>query len=136
VDVTLPDGTRIRASPLAERNADDPERSFGLYLDEAWAPSWEAELVEWPDFGVPAQPELAAAQIRRAFTRARAGELVEIGCRGGLGRTGTVLACLAVLAGLGPEDAVAWVRDEYDGRAVETPEQERWVRWFATEARV
>ena len=42
--------------------------------------------------------------------RARRGELVEIGCLGGSGRTGTVLACMAVLAGVPPAEAVDWVR--------------------------
>ncbi|HSB38997.1 MAG TPA: protein-tyrosine phosphatase family protein [Gaiellaceae bacterium] len=92
--------------------------------------------MEWPDFGLPAEPSRAAAQIAAAFERARAGELVEVGCRGGLGRTGTVLACMAVLAGLGPREAVEWVQEAYDPRAVETPEQERWVEWFAAEGRV
>jgi protein-tyrosine phosphatase len=60
---------------------------------------------------------------------------VEVGCRGGLGRTGTVLAWMAVLAGLGPNEAVAWVRGSYDVRAVETADQERWVEWFAAQGR-
>jgi hypothetical protein len=38
---------------------------------------------------------------------------------------------MAVLAGVPAEEAVTWVRQNYDVRAVETPEQEAWVRWFA-----
>jgi Protein-tyrosine phosphatase len=136
MDLVLPGGARVRACGIAERVVDDPERSFGLYLDSAWAPTWDAGLVEWPDFGLPADPERAAGQIVAAYERARAGELVEVGCRGGLGRTGTVLACMAVLSGLRPQEAVAWVRGSYDLRAVETAEQERWVEWFAAQARV
>jgi hypothetical protein len=64
----------------------------------------------------------------RACTR---GETVEIGCIGGRGRTGTVLACLAVLAGVNPPEAVAWVRSNYRSDAVENVEQEAWVDWFA-----
>ena len=60
---------------------------------------------------------------------------VEIGCLGGLGRTGTVLACMAVLAGVDPLDAVPWVRENYRSGAIETPDQESWVGWFATSAR-
>jgi hypothetical protein len=131
VDVTFPDGTRVRASGLADRRADDDERDFGLYLDEAWAPTWPACVIDWPDFGTPRDRPRAAADIRAAFARARAGERVEVGCLGGRGRTGTVLACMAVLAGVPPEAAVPWVRGAYDPRAVETPEQEEWVAWFA-----
>ena len=50
---------------------------------------------------------------------------------GGLGRTGTVLACMAVLAGEPPSSAVDWVRREYSPAAVETIAQEHWVQWFA-----
>jgi hypothetical protein len=129
--VTFPDGTRVRASSLADRVADDPERAYGLYLDEQWAPTWPADVVAWPDFGVPADPDVAARQIADAFLRAREGELVEVGCLGGSGRTGTVLACMAVLAGVPQAEAVAWVRGAYRPQAVETAEQEAWVAWFA-----
>ena len=129
--VTFPDGSRVRASALADRQADDPERAYGLYLDARWAPTWPADVIAWPDFGLPVEPDVAAGQITDAFLRARRGELVEVGCLGGSGRTGTVLACMAVLAGVPPKDAVPWVRSAYRQQAVETVEQEAWVRWFA-----
>jgi hypothetical protein len=134
VIVTFPDGSRVQASSIADRRIDDPERSFGLYLDEQWQPSWPADLIAWRDFGLPEEPETAARQIEAAFQRARGGELVEVGCLGGCGRTGTVLACMAVLAGVPSGEAVAWVRDSYRPEAVETEEQEDWVRWFAGRA--
>ena len=56
----------------------------------------------------------------------------EVACGGGIGRTGTVIACMAVLAGHPADDAVAWTRRTYRRRAVETPGQRRWVHWFAT----
>jgi protein-tyrosine phosphatase len=59
--------------------------------------------------------------------RARS-ERVEIACGGGLGRTGTALACLAVLDGVPPGEAVAFIREQYHPRAVETPWQRRFVR--------
>jgi hypothetical protein len=131
MEVTFPDGTRVRASSIFERDADDPDRDFGLYLDPRWEPSWAAEVVEWEDHGVPADGSEAARRIRDAFARARDGETVEIGCLGGIGRTGTVLSCMAVLAGVDPAHAVAWVRRNYRPGAVETRDQERWVAWFA-----
>jgi hypothetical protein len=131
VIVTFPDGSRVRGSSLSERRVDDDERSFGLYLDARWQPSWPADLIEWPDFGLPVDAESAARKIEDAFVRARRGELVEVGCLGGIGRTGTVLACMAVLAGIPSAEAVAWVRNAYRPEAVEIAEQEEWVRWFA-----
>lgn len=128
--VRFPDGTCVIASPLDERQEDNPDRDFGLYMDPAWSPTWDAELINWPDFGLPADAETAARQIVAAFSRAKNGERVEIGCIGGLGRTGTVLACMAILTGVPANEAVDWVRANYDSRAVETPEQAEWVLWF------
>jgi Swiss Army Knife protein, DSP-PTPase phosphatase domain len=129
--VTFPDGSHVRASSLADRREDDPERAYGLYLDARWAPTWPADVIAWPDFGLPVDPTVAAQQITDAFLRARRGELVEVGCLGGSGRTGTVLACMAVLAGVEPAEAVPWVRAAYRREAVETADQEAWVLWFA-----
>lgn len=132
--VRFPDGTVVLASSLAARSEDPDTRDFGLYLDPAWAPTWDADVIDWPDFGLPSDPETAAAQICSTFQRARSGECVEVGCVGGLGRTGTVLACMAILSGVPVEEAVAWVRVNYDRRAVETSDQEAWVLWFAGHA--
>ena len=129
--VGFPDGTRVRASSISERCVDDPERKFGLYLDAQWEPTWPATVVDWENFGLPTNSELAAQQIVDAFDRAWRGELVEVGCLGGRGRTGTALACMAVLAAVPLAEAVAWVRASYRPEAVETADQEAWVRWFA-----
>jgi len=51
---------------------------------------------------------------------------------GGRGRTGTALACLAVLDGVPPREAVAYVREHYEPRAAETPSRRRYVTRFAT----
>ena len=57
--------------------------------------------------------------------------MVEVACHGGRGRTGTALACIAVLDGVPPAQAVAFVRTHYDRRAIETPWQRRYVSRFA-----
>jgi len=62
--VRFPDGTAIRASSISDRCVDDPERRFGLYLDAQWQPTWPAEVVDWEDFGLPENPELAAQSDR------------------------------------------------------------------------
>jgi hypothetical protein len=134
MDVTLPNGVQVRASGIADRDLDGGWRQFGLYCDTAWQPDWPAVTIDWPDFNVPASPEAAAQQIHDAYKRARRGERVEVGCLGGRGRTGTVLACMAVLAGVPGEEAVAWVRWHYRPEAVEVPSQVDWVNWFAESA--
>jgi protein-tyrosine phosphatase len=131
VDVIFPDGTLVRACSLSQREDNRAWRTYGMYLDARWQPDWPADVIDWADFGLPREPEDAARLIRAAFKRAQAGEHVEVGCLGGLGRTGTVLACMATLAGVPAEDAVAWVRAHYQENAVETSQQEAWVRWFA-----
>jgi protein-tyrosine phosphatase len=133
--VRFPDGTEVRAASLPDRVEHDSWRHFGLYMDEAWRPSWESYVIRWQDFGLPYSNAEAVDQILGTFTRAKAGQHVEVGCIGGLGRTGTVLACMAVLAGVVPNEAVAWVRQNYDRRAVENREQEQWVLRFAGEVK-
>ena len=64
--------------------------------------------------------------LAEAYGRAES-ERVEIACRGGVGRTGTALAAIAVLAGIPRSEAVAWLRGRYNRRAAETPWQRRWV---------
>jgi protein-tyrosine phosphatase len=101
-----------------------------LYLDQRWDPGWPHEIIDWPDFGLPVDTAAGDRAILAAFTRARSGERVEVGCYGGLGRTGTVLGCMAVLAGVEPDDAIAWVRSHYQAQAVETDPQQRFVLGF------
>jgi hypothetical protein len=129
--VVLADGTRVVAVSFA--SAEPYERieppAFGLYLDFAWSPPWPHAHVEWEDFGVPDASELRTA-LEDVLARSRAGDVVEIGCLGGHGRTGTAVACLAVLAGTPAPEAVAWVRAAYCEKAVETPDQGAFVAGF------
>ena len=87
---------------------------------------WASRWVRWPDFRLPGDPIDAHAALREAWARATT-ERVEIACGGGRGRTGTALACLAVLDGVPPAEATAFVRAGYHPRAVETPWQRRFV---------
>ncbi len=131
--VELPDGVRLRGRGLRREPAPQPPPDWGLYLTGRRPPpaNWPARWVRWPDFWLPRDPAEARDALVEAHARAAAGARVELGCGGGCGRTGTALACIAHLAGVDPDDAVAWVRERYDPRAVETPWQRRWVAAFA-----
>jgi len=132
--VALPDRTVVYGRGRREPRPQGPSPTFGLCLGHdrgSYRPGWLLEWVDWPDFRLPRDPEAAMAAIRRAHALARDGERVEITCGGGTGRAGTVIACLAVLAGVPGEDAVAWTRTHYRRHAVETPGQRRWVLSFA-----
>jgi hypothetical protein len=69
VEVEFPDGTRVRALSIYQRQDYDEQRDFGLYMYEKWQPTWPAELIAWPNFGVPADWERAAVQFEAAFAR-------------------------------------------------------------------
>jgi protein-tyrosine phosphatase len=134
--IELPDGTWVRGRGLRHPTPDGLTPDFGLYLGGTTLRrrnpiTWPHEWIEWPDFLLPRDSDAAIHQIRALHERARAGQRVEVACGGGIGRTGTVIACLAVLAGTPAAEAVAWTRKHYHHRAVETPWQRRWVNRFA-----
>jgi len=121
-------GAEIAAGPFTAM----PDGAFGLCLDPQ-APNRDAAALtlDIVDFGLPEPAALAATlDALRAAMVAEPGRLFYVGCRAGLGRTGTVLACLAAEAGVAG-DPVAWVRAEHDPRAVETPAQEEFARGWA-----
>jgi Protein-tyrosine phosphatase len=122
--VALPGGARVRGRRLGDPAS---PADFALVLGKGAAPAWPHRRLRWPDFRVPADRDEALDALREAHRRALAGERVEVACRGGVGRTGTALAALAVLDGLDPGEAVGWVRARYHRRAVETPWQRRWL---------
>jgi len=130
--VQLPDGVRLRGRGLRRSAPPDPPPDWGLYLLGSKPPPtpWPARWLLWPDFWLPRDSEDARSALAEAYARAAAGARVEIACGGGRGRTGTALACIAQLAGVDADLAVAWVRERYDSRSVETPWQRRYVRRF------
>ena len=128
--VRLPDGCWVRGRGLRNGPVPGPVPTFGLYLGVDHRPPWPHEIVDWPDFRLPRDPERTVGLLLAAHEQALAGGRVEVACAGGHGRTGTALAALAVLAGVPARDATAWVREHADPRAVETPWQRRWVRRF------
>ena len=129
--VRLPSGRLVRGRGLRHAPGDGPLPGSGLYLLGRPPPAtaWPARWVRWPDGWLPVDRGDAADALLEVWQRAQT-ERVEVACRGGQGRTGTALACLAVLDGVPPGEAVAWVRRHYRPHAVETPWQRRYVRRF------
>ncbi|MFJ4688003.1 protein-tyrosine phosphatase family protein [Streptomyces sp. NPDC088789] len=127
----LPSGRLVRGRGLRKPLPEGPRPAFALHLLGRRPPpvDWDSIWVRWPDFRLPADREAAAEALREAWTRAGS-ERVEVACGGGVGRTGTALACLAVLDGVPAGEAVAYVRAHYSPRAVETPWQRRYVGRF------
>lgn len=113
----------------------------------------DVELQHWSDPGIVERGRAAGVEVLRHPIRdgrapgstaemkrilqeireARATADVAVACMGGVGRTGTVAACALVEGGMTADDAVATVRAVRHPTAVETAEQERFVRSFRAE---
>ena len=129
--VALPSGRLVRGRGLRDPMPSGQTPTFGVFLLGRRPPEvgWTTRWIRWPDFWLPIDRWYARQVLIEAWERA-ATERVEVACGGGRGRTGTALACLAVLDGVPRDEAVAYVRRHYDPRAVETPWQRRYVRDF------
>jgi len=80
-----------------------------------------------PEGTIP--PSEVAQALTKALTAALRGQDVYVGCMGGWGRTGLVLALLVKATGV-TDDPVAFVRAHYNPRAVETADQAEYVAGF------
>ena len=128
----LPSGLRVRGRGVRRPVPPGPVPQFAVHVLGRTPPAvpWESRWVRWPDYGLPWRPSELQAALEDLRRRGRT-ERAEVACAGGRGRTGTTLACLAVLEGVPARDAVAYVRKHYHPHAVETPWQRLFVRWFA-----
>lgn len=130
----------------------DPKPDYGVYLTTmGWGmrvmvspdfPAKELHLVlpyprltlDWID--MMAAPRGAATEhvIRWTAEKIVEGKLVDIGCFGGHGRTGTLLAVLLVeVEKLSPADAIEAVRKRYCGECIESKAQAQFVYEWAGE---
>jgi protein-tyrosine phosphatase len=73
--------------------------------------------------------------ILDSIAAGRAAGDVAVACMGGVGRSGTVVACALVAAGWDPDEAIARVRQVRHPTAVETTAQETFVRKFHLDGR-
>jgi hypothetical protein len=129
----LPSGRLVRGRGLRRPPPPGPPPTFAVYLlgKQPRPEAWESRWLRWPDFWLPREKARAPELLYEAWEQASTGR-VEIACGGGRGRTGTALACLAVIDGVPATEAVAFIRRHYDRHAVETPWQKRYVTRFVT----
>lgn len=134
--VTLPNGVIVHCTAHQNANKINQKPDFGLYADSAWVRTckWRNEIINWPDFNLPANLDVALNQIEDAYKRCEAGEHVDIGCLGAHGRTGTILAIMVLLAtngDLSGPEACSWVWENYCTHAIENKNQEWYVAYAA-----
>lgn len=94
-------------------NPRDPNRWFHLPIQ---------------DFSVPSDDAQVRKALRHVFSSLLRGRNVYVGCMGGFGRTGLMMALIAKV--MAYPDPVQYVRTQYTKQAVETRAQEAYVENF------
>ncbi len=78
------------------------------------------------DMDVPSDPDAYRHTLTDVLARIRRGERIVVACRGGLGRTGTAVACVLVQTGMSPREAIRLTRTTRPG-TIERATQEAFV---------
>ncbi len=122
---------RYRASALVTLMEEAELRARGLdrLLGEVRRAGLESLWLPIPDMAAPASMEQARALVARILERMERRETVVVHCLGGLGRSGTIAACVLSARGRDPDQALRLVRRARPG-AVQTGEQEAFVAAF------
>ena len=137
----------LSGSQALSKEPEGPEPNMAVYLSDTWLIKGQifsndgtvtpepdeprTVYVDWPDFNV-IDIEALLRVIKIINDGLKAGYNIEIGCHGGHGRTGTLVASLCVMHGETAEDAIARIRLEYCDRAIETKDQEELVKSLET----
>lgn len=157
-EVVLEGGVMVLASASTDKPwssygqkpayGDDPD--IGFYLDRAWQPYYELVtspgmhlpwakrnrarmqwvIYPWSDFQDPDSIREFELVTRWLLDHIMLGKRVEVGCVGGHGRTGTLLASLLILQGVDAWSAIDRIRHTYCEWAVESLQQERFLEDF------
>jgi protein-tyrosine phosphatase len=111
----------------------DEERELSLSSEgcEARARGMTFKSLPIADRQVPLSKSDFARVIEELDGELVAGRNVVVHCRQGIGRTGLVGACLFVLQGFEPENAVSRLSEARGLPVPETPEQMSWVDRYA-----
>lgn len=99
-------------------------------VERAAAAGLDVRRYPMPDGAAPPSTTMMDDILGDVAAGRRTGNVV-VACMGGVGRTGTVVACALVAGGASPAAAIRRVRAIRHPSAVETDEQERFVRSYA-----
>lgn len=142
--IVLGEGVTLYVTASRDQMRRQYEADHMVILDPSQRPDCLGTYVPWPDFGVPNLSfEQMTDIVYDVIWRARGGEMVEVGCIGAHGRTGTFLAMvdLAILLEgditdlrsdeMRVYDSVDKIRLIHCDKAVEGQKQEQYlVEWF------
>jgi hypothetical protein len=103
-------------------------KMFGLCVRRERTKRRTDMLIPIEDFQVPSNDFEVLDGVKAALDKALWGVPVYVGCMGGWGRTGLILAIIAKAAGV--KDPVGFVRENYTSHAVETEDQQAYVAEF------
>lgn len=126
----LRDRYRTRTLVTLMEEAELRARGLDRLLGEARRAGLESLWFPVPDMGAPASVDGARELVGRILERLERRLTVVVHCLGGLGRSGTIAACVLAARGRPPERALGLVRRARPG-AVQTEAQEAFVRAFS-----
>lgn len=129
-DLTTLAGKEVRVLVLLVEDHELARWGDTDIVERARAQGVTVERWPMPD-GMPPSSLEEMDALLDSLDAARADGDVAVACMGGVGRTGTVVACALVRAGMLAEDAITEVRRVRHPTAVETDEQRRFVGAFA-----
>lgn len=85
-----------------------------------------------PDMSAPSDFVTSMELIEELYDQLESGRNIAIHCKGGLGRTGCIAACLLVRVGHDPKNAIRWTRHVRKG-TIQTKVQEYFIYAYAWE---
>jgi protein-tyrosine phosphatase len=126
--------TKFRARVLVSLLEEHEYADLGITDLPTAAQKHGLEFLSLPiqDGGIPPSLSDAMAFVPQILDRLRTKGTVVVHCRGGLGRTGLIVACCLTTVGDEPPQAIAKVRDARPG-AIENARQEAFIAEFAAE---
>jgi len=130
----LPDGKFLYGGSCVTPSVLDADIYIGLdsmvrvsELSYPWIKDKAEFLFKIRDGDPPSDLIQTKALLQYIYDCLQEGKKVHIGCLGGHGRTGTIMAAL-LAQNYGMKDSIKYIRENYCKKAVESPSQVSWLK--------